>query len=56
VQHREQHFDVLEVQAGGRFVEDVEGAAGVALGQFERQLDALRFAAGQRGRDWPRVM
>ncbi len=39
----------LEVQAGGRFVEDVERAAGVALGQFQRQLDALRLAAGERG-------
>jgi hypothetical protein len=50
VQHLEQHFDVLEMQAGGRFVEDVQRAAGVALGEFERQLDALRLAAGQRGR------
>jgi peptide chain release factor 3 len=49
VQHLEQHLDVLEVQAGGRLVEDVERAAGVALGQFQRQLDALRLAAGQRG-------
>jgi hypothetical protein len=38
-----------EVQAGGRLVQDVERAAGVALGEFERQLDALRLAARQRG-------
>jgi hypothetical protein len=53
VQHLEQHLDVLEVQAGGRLVEDVERAAGVALGQFQRQLDALRLAARERGGDWP---
>jgi hypothetical protein len=32
VEHAEQHLDVGEVQAGGGLVEDVEGAAGVALG------------------------
>ena len=31
MQHAEQHLDVLEVQAGGRFVENVQCAAGVAL-------------------------
>ena len=49
VEHAEQHLDVGEVQAGGGFVEDVEGAAGVALGQFEGQFDALGLAAGERG-------
>ena len=42
--------DVVEVQAGGGLVEDVEGAAGLAAGQLARELDALRLAAGQRGR------
>ena len=46
----QQQVDVGEVQAGGRLVEDVERAAGVALGELERQLDALRLAARQRGR------
>ena len=46
----QQQRDVVKVQAGGRFVEDVERAARVALGQFERELDSLRFAARQRGR------
>jgi hypothetical protein len=49
VEHLEQQVDVVEVQAGGGLVEDVERAAGVALGQFQRQLDALRLAARQRG-------
>jgi hypothetical protein len=50
VQHLQQQVDVGEVQAGGRLVEDVQRAAGVALGQLERELDALRLAARQRGR------
>ena len=32
VEHRKQHFDILKVQAGGGFVENVQRAAGVALG------------------------
>ena len=50
VQHLEQHAHVLEVEAGGRLVEDVEGAAGVPLGQLGRELDALRLAARERRR------
>ena len=38
-----------KVQAGGGFVEDVQGAAGIALGQFERELDPLGLAAGESG-------
>ncbi len=38
------------MQAGGRLVQDVQRVAGVPLGQFLGQLDALRFAAGQRRR------
>ena len=34
LQHAEQLADVLEVQAGGRLVEDVDGAAGGALLQL----------------------
>jgi hypothetical protein len=50
VQHFQQLGDVVEVQAGGRFVEDVERAAGGALGQLLGELDALRLAARQRRR------
>ncbi len=35
---------------GGRLVENVEGAARLALAQLAGQLHALRFAAGERGR------
>src|SRR5690606_18784863 len=48
-EHGEQAADVLEVQAGGGLVEDVEGVAGRALGQLARQLHPLRLAARQRG-------
>src|SRR5580658_5587444 len=45
----EKFADVIEVQTGGGFVEDVERAAGLALGKFAREFDALGFAAGKRG-------
>src|ERR1700754_2530346 len=44
MQYREQHFDVMEVQSGGRLIEDIERTPGITLGKFQRQLDALRFA------------
>jgi hypothetical protein len=50
VQHLQQQLDVVEVQAGGGLVQDVQRAPGVALAELERQLHALRLAAGQRGR------
>src|SRR5690606_23898462 len=40
---------VLEMQAGGGLVQNVQRLAGAALGQFERELDPLRLAARQRG-------
>jgi hypothetical protein len=49
VEHREEAAHVLEVQAGGRLVQQVEGAAGVALGQLAGELDPLGLAAGQGG-------
>src|SRR5213594_2630459 len=54
VEHAAQGPDVVQVQAGGRLVEDVELAPGAALPAGERQLagdlQALRFAPRQRGR------
>src|SRR5688572_20312220 len=49
MQHAEEQPDVVEMQPRGRLVEDVEGAAGIALGQLQGQLHALRFAAGKGG-------
>src|SRR3546814_11290553 len=50
LQHLQQLLHVLEMQAGGRLVEDVERAPGGAPRQFLGQLHAPRLAAGQRGR------
>ena len=45
VQHFEKFFDVVEVEAGGGFVEEIERAACSALGKFLGELYALGFAA-----------
>src|SRR5439155_2964510 len=45
----EKFAHVVEMQAGSGFVENIKSAAGLALGKFARQLDALSFAAGERG-------
>ncbi|MCY1440584.1 hypothetical protein D9M71_568670 [compost metagenome] len=50
MQYVQQLLDIGKVQTGSRFVEDVQGLAGIALGQFARQLHPLRLTAGQRGR------
>ena len=49
VQDFEQLADVVEVEAGGGLVEEIEGAAGLALGELAGELHALGFAAGERG-------
>ena len=47
-QHGQELADVLEVQAGRRLVEEVDGVAGGALGQLAGQLDPLGLAPRQR--------
>ncbi|CAM5692732.1 hypothetical protein SALBM311S_11115 [Streptomyces alboniger] len=47
---RQQLADVLEVQTGGRLVQDVDRAPGGAALQLTGELDALGLAAGQGGR------
>lgn len=49
VQHLEQLLDVVEVQPCGRLVQDVEGLAGIPLGELPRQLDPLRLAPREGG-------
>src|SRR4051794_12204088 len=49
VQHLEQLLGVLEMQARGRLVEDVERLAGRPPRQLLRELHPLRLAARQRG-------
>src|SRR5690606_13889316 len=53
LQHVEQAADVLEVQAGGRLVEDVGGAPVGAALELGGQLDALRLTAGEGGAALP---
>jgi recombinational DNA repair ATPase RecF len=50
VQHFQELAHILEMQARGRLVEDVERAAGGALRQLLRQLHPLRLAARERRR------
>ena len=50
VEHVEQLGQVVEVQAGGRLVEQVERPAGVGPRELGGQLHALRLAAGERRR------
>ena len=47
---REQFVDVVEVQTGGRLVEDVERFRAGSLEQVRREFDALCLTAGKRCR------
>ena len=49
VEDFEEFADVFEMQAGGGLIQDVEGAAGGAFGEFLGEFDALGFAAGEGG-------
>ena len=46
--HREQFLNILKMESGGGFIQDIESVAGRAFRKFCRQFDALRFAAGKR--------
>ena len=52
MQHFQQQIDVLEMQAGSGLVQNIERAAGVTLGKFQRQLYPLGFAARKA---WSRI-
>ena len=45
VENFEKFAHVVEVEASGGLVEEIKGAAGLALGELARQLHPLRFAA-----------
>ena len=47
VEDFQEFADILEMEARGRFIQNVEGVAGGAAGKFLGELDPLRFAAGQ---------
>ena len=48
VDHQQQLADVVEMQARGGLVENVDGASGGSLLQLGGQLHALGLTAGQR--------
>src|SRR5439155_9067445 len=50
MQDGEQHLDVVEMQAGGRLIKNIQGTTGVAFGQFQRELHPLRLPARERRR------
>ncbi len=55
VQHLEQLPHVLEMHAGSRLIEHIDGPARARTGQFTCQLDPLSFAARKRGRRLPQL-
>ena len=56
VQHGEQVLDVVEVQAGGRLVEDVERAAGVARESSFASLTRCASPPDSVVAVWPSLM
>ena len=56
VQHLQQQLDVGEVQAGGRLVEQIEGAAGAFLHQFAGELHRCASPPERVGDGWPSFM
>src|SRR4051794_15285613 len=53
LQHTEEATHVLEVEAGGGLVEDVDGATGGALAELGRELHALRLTTREGRRRLP---
>jgi len=50
IEHFKEFCEVVEVEAGRGFIEQIERLAGVGPCEFGGQLDALGFAAGERRR------
>ena len=44
-QHGQQHLDIMKMETGGGFVQNVKSGAGLRPGKLLGQLDPLRFAA-----------
>ena len=55
MQYAEQLLDVVEMQAGGWLVQNIQGAPGVSARQLARQLYPLRLAARKGGRRLPKL-
>ncbi len=45
----EEFFDIVEMEACGGLIENIEGFAGGTAGKFGSELDSLRFTAGKSG-------
>ena len=54
-ERRQQFLNVVEMQAGRGFVEDVQDALVCLRGEMRGKLQALRLAAGKRGRGLPQA-
>jgi len=50
IEDQQQLLDVVEMEAGGGFIEDVQRTSRLATAQLARQLDALRLAPGKSRR------
>ena len=48
VQDLQELADIVEVQPGGRLIQDIQGLAGPSFAEFPRQLDPLRLTARER--------
>ena len=46
LQDSQQQVDIVEMEAGGRFIEDIEGFPRSPFAQFARKFDPLCFATG----------
>ena len=53
VKNAQQSFDVRKVQAGCRFVEDVQRSPGGLFDEFAGEFDPLGLSAGERRRGLP---
>lgn len=53
VQHAEQPMNVGEMQAGRRFVEQINRAAGRTFAEFASQFDPLSLTPDSVGDGWP---
>ena len=49
IEHVDERTNVLEMQSGSGFIENIHRAAGVTLGEFGSQLHSLAFAARECG-------
>ena len=47
-------LNISRMQAGGRFIEDIEGFAAAPAGEFLGKLDPLGFTSGERYRGLPK--